>query len=93
MPKKGLFVIGRMANLRLYLSQRFCLRKFSVQGGMGAALLTNYETAVDIVKTLRRNLDIPVSVKIRLKDDTPQTLHLMKALEMAGACAIAVHMR
>jgi tRNA-dihydrouridine synthase 2 len=60
---------------------------------MGAALLTNLETAVDIVKTLRRNLNIPVSCKIRMLDETPKTLHLMKALEMAGACAIAVHMR
>ena len=60
---------------------------------MGAALLKNYETAVDIITTLRRNLSIPVSCKLRLLDDTPKTLHLMKALEMAGACAIAVHMR
>lgn len=36
-----------------------CPMKFSIQGGMGAALLQKPEVAADIVKTLSDNLDIP----------------------------------
>ena len=42
-----------------------CPKKFSVQGGMGAALLKNQAAAEDIVRTLAQQLTIPVSVKIR----------------------------
>lgn len=41
---------------------------FRVKGGMGAALLKNSETATDILKTLRRNINCPVTCKIRLLD-------------------------
>lgn len=42
--------------------------KCRVKGGMGAALLKNPETALDILKTLRRNINCPVTCKIRLLD-------------------------
>lgn len=43
-----------------------CPKKFSVHAGMGVALLDNPSTAYDIVKKLKSNLNIPVSVKMRL---------------------------
>ena len=43
-----------------------CPKHFSIQGGMGAALLKTPETIEDIVKTLSNNLDKPVTIKIRL---------------------------
>ncbi|RLN96677.1 hypothetical protein BBJ28_00012705 [Nothophytophthora sp. Chile5] len=53
-----------------------CPKHFSIQGGMGAALLRKPEVACDqIVKTLRRNLNIPVSCKIRLLPSTQETIH------------------
>ncbi|KAL7679101.1 putative tRNA-dihydrouridine synthase, Zinc finger C2H2-type, aldolase-type TIM barrel [Plasmopara halstedii] len=70
-----------------------CPKHFSIQGGMGAALLKNPEVACDIMKSLRRNLNIPVSCKIRLLSETQDTIDLAKRLEHAGACAIGVHMR
>uniref|UniRef100_K3W5R3 tRNA-dihydrouridine synthase n=1 Tax=Globisporangium ultimum (strain ATCC 200006 / CBS 805.95 / DAOM BR144) TaxID=431595 RepID=K3W5R3_GLOUD len=70
-----------------------CPKHFSVHGGMGAGLLRKPELACDIIKTLRRNLNIPVSCKIRLLHDTQATLDIAKSLEQAGADAIGVHAR
>ncbi|EEY53001.1 tRNA-dihydrouridine synthase, putative [Phytophthora infestans T30-4] len=70
-----------------------CPKHFSVQGGMGAALLRKPEVACDIMKTLRRNLNIPVSCKIRLLPEIQDTVDLARRLEDAGACAVGVHMR
>jgi tRNA-dihydrouridine synthase 2 len=46
-----------------------CPIHFSVQGGMGAALLSKPEMMHDIVSTLKRNLNMPITVKIRLLED------------------------
>ena len=43
-------------------------QKFSVQGGMGAAQLSNPDNACNIVSNLSKNLSIPVSAKVRLLD-------------------------
>ncbi|OAD76718.1 hypothetical protein PHYBLDRAFT_142231 [Phycomyces blakesleeanus NRRL 1555(-)] len=45
-----------------------CPKKFSIQGGMGAALLTNPEKLKKILVNLVNNLDIPVTCKIRTRD-------------------------
>jgi len=44
-----------------------CAKHYSVSRGMGAAHMNKPALAEDIVKTLRRNLSIPVSVKTRLQ--------------------------
>mmetsp|Transcript_21517 Transcript_21517/g.30398 ORF Transcript_21517/g.30398 Transcript_21517/m.30398 type:complete len:452 (-) Transcript_21517:43-1398(-) len=70
-----------------------CPKKFSVSGGMGSALLSDPDRASDIIKTLRRNLKVPISAKIRLLKDTKSTLDFLNALVGAGAQAVAVHGR
>ena len=70
-----------------------CPLPFSVSGGMGSALLQNSDTAADIVRTLRENVSIQVTCKIRLLEEEAETIQLVKKLESAGAHAIAVHMR
>jgi tRNA-dihydrouridine synthase 2 len=70
-----------------------CPKNFSVAGGMGAALLRTPEVASDIIKTLRRNLSIPVTCKVRLLEDTSKSLDFLHAMEKAGAMAIAIHCR
>ena len=77
-----------------------CPKPFSIQGGMGAALLASPEKATTIVRALRRETpaDIPVSCKIRfIGDNDPKmverTSEFMSALIKAGADAITVHMR
>lgn len=71
-----------------------CPKHFSVQGGMGAALLHKPEIAADIIATLRRNLNVPVSCKIRFTDvDAKKTIEFAQNMEKAGACALGIHAR
>ncbi|XP_078444482.1 aldolase-type TIM barrel family protein isoform X3 [Wolffia australiana] len=68
-----------------------CPRSFSLSGGMGAALLTKPELIHDILTTLRRNLDLPVTCKIRLLENTQETVELARRIEKTGVSALAVH--
>lgn len=70
-----------------------CPKSFSISGGMGAALLSKPETIHDILTTLKRNLDIPVTCKIRLLKTCPDTVELARRIEKAGVSALAVHGR
>mmetsp|Transcript_7225 Transcript_7225/g.8942 ORF Transcript_7225/g.8942 Transcript_7225/m.8942 type:complete len:330 (-) Transcript_7225:60-1049(-) len=70
-----------------------CPKHFSVSGGMGCALLTKPETIVDILTTLRRNLPVPITAKIRLLPDHADTLQLVKTIESTGVKAIGIHAR
>ncbi|PFH36115.1 dihydrouridine synthase (dus) protein [Besnoitia besnoiti] len=70
-----------------------CPKSFSIKGGMGAALLKTPLIATDILKTLRRNLDIPVTCKIRLLDTIQQTIDFARLCENCGIEAIALHAR
>jgi tRNA-dihydrouridine synthase 2 len=70
-----------------------CPKHFSVHAGMGAALLGDKQKASDILKTLRRNLSVPLTCKIRLLDTDEKTVEFARMCEMAGVEAIGVHMR
>ncbi|XP_024520344.1 tRNA-dihydrouridine(20) synthase [NAD(P)+]-like isoform X3 [Selaginella moellendorffii] len=70
-----------------------CPKPFSVTGGMGSALLSQPELVSEILTTLRRNLDIPVTCKIRLLKSTQETVELARRIEKTGVSAIAVHGR
>ncbi|KAG6646908.1 hypothetical protein I3843_07G040600 [Carya illinoinensis] len=70
-----------------------CPKSFSISGGMGAALLTKPELIHDILTTLRRNLEIPVTCKIRLLRSPQDTVELARRIEKTGVSALAVHGR
>ncbi|XP_052198027.1 uncharacterized protein LOC127804949 [Diospyros lotus] len=70
-----------------------CPKSFSVSGGMGAALLTKPELIHDILTTLKRNLDTPVTCKIRLLKSSLDTVELARRIEKTGVSALAVHGR
>jgi len=70
-----------------------CPKHFSLQGGMGAALLSKPDTIHDILSTLKRNLNLPITCKIRLLDREQDTVELVRRIEAAGANAVAVHAR
>jgi len=71
-----------------------CPVKFSTQGGMGSALLTQPEKVHDILTTLVRNLEgKPVTCKIRLLETPQETLSLAKLIASCGVSALAVHAR
>ena len=56
-----------------------CPMHFSTSGGMGAALLRAPERAADILNTLRRNLNVPVTAKIRLLSSAAESVELARA--------------
>lgn len=70
-----------------------CPKSFSLSGGMGAALLSKPEVIHDILTTLRRNLDTPVTCKIRLLNLPRDTVELAQQIEKTGVSALAVHGR
>ncbi|KAM9978877.1 hypothetical protein ACTFIY_012623 [Dictyostelium cf. discoideum] len=71
-----------------------CPKFFSVQGGMGSALLSKPETIKDILTTLKRNLNgIPITCKIRLLSTDQETIDLLRIIESTGVSAIGVHCR
>ncbi len=70
-----------------------CPKSFSVDNGMGAALLKDQDRAISIVKTLKSGLCIPVTVKVRLLETMEATVTLLRNLQGAGADAVTVHLR
>jgi tRNA-dihydrouridine synthase 2 len=72
-----------------------CPKHFSVQGGMGAALLRDGgETAVAILSALVREFPhLSISCKIRLLATVDDTVALLRRLEATGVWCIAVHAR
>ena len=72
-----------------------CPVRFSTQGGMGSALLSQPAVVHSILSTLRRELPASVAVtcKVRLLETARETLQLLQAVEAAGVDAVAVHAR
>ncbi|XP_020224425.1 tRNA-dihydrouridine(20) synthase [NAD(P)+]-like isoform X2 [Cajanus cajan] len=70
-----------------------CPKSFSVSGGMGSALLSKPDLIHDILTTLRRNLNTPVTCKIRLLKSPHDTVELARRIEKTGVSALAVHGR
>ena len=66
-----------------------------VGSGAGSALLKNPEKVYEIVKAVKENIDVPVTVKIRSGWDSNSinAVEVAKVIEKAGASAIAIHPR
>lgn len=60
---------------------------------MGAALAANIKNAKSILTTLVAALSIPVTCKIRIKEDEHETIEHVKELAATGIKAIAIHGR
>ncbi|KAJ1555115.1 tRNA-dihydrouridine(20) synthase [NAD(P)+]-like, partial [Nowakowskiella sp. JEL0078] len=70
-----------------------CPKRFSLQGGMGAALLSDPKKLCRIVNNLIENINVPISVKVRILNTTKETIELLKEVANTGVKAIAVHCR
>ncbi|RCI00721.1 hypothetical protein CU097_014868 [Rhizopus azygosporus] len=70
-----------------------CPKKFSVQGGMGAALLTDPDRLCKILENLICHTGMPVTCKIRLLPTQEETLKLVKRIAATGIKALTVHCR
>jgi tRNA-dihydrouridine synthase 1 len=71
-----------------------CPQSIAKRGNYGAYLLEQPELLISLVKTLASQLQIPVSVKVRLLPTGVQdSLHLYRKLQEAGASMLSIHGR
>eukprot|EP01071_Lankesteria_metandrocarpae_P004469 Lankesteria_metandrocarpae@DN3564_c0_g1_i2.p1 len=72
-----------------------CPQHIARRGNYGAFLLDKPDLMVNIVKDIKKSLNLPVTCKIRKvdADDRAKTLDLTRRLEEAGCAAICVHGR
>lgn len=66
-----------------------------IKTGAGSAMLNDPKQIEDFIKQLVKELDIPVTIKIRtgINKDTINAVQIAKIAEKAGAAAIAIHGR
>ncbi|KAJ1782559.1 tRNA-dihydrouridine synthase 2, partial [Coemansia sp. RSA 2399] len=70
-----------------------CPKRFSIQGSMGAALLSDPDRLCSILEILVQNVSVPVTCKIRVFDDEERTLELVRRIAKTGISALTVHCR
>ncbi|KAM0788083.1 hypothetical protein ACM66B_001252 [Microbotryomycetes sp. NB124-2] len=70
-----------------------CPKHFSIQAGMGAALLREPGKLCSILRALVDNTSVPIDVKIRLFDEPRETFELVDKLLDTGVSALTVHCR
>ncbi|XP_001951016.1 tRNA-dihydrouridine(16/17) synthase [NAD(P)(+)]-like [Acyrthosiphon pisum] len=70
-----------------------CPQAIAKRGFYGSFLQDEWKLIFDIVKTLRDNLKVPVSCKIRIFEDLTKTISYAKMLEEAGCQMLSVHGR
>ncbi len=72
-----------------------CPQRKIVRAGSGAALMKQPKLAAKIVESVRKSVDIPVSVKIRLgwDESSKNVVSFARLMAAAGASMISVHGR
>jgi len=101
----GLQLFGRNPEILLEAAKKYgkdfdlidlnlgCPSKKIVEQGYGSALLKEEKKVFEIVNILSKNLDKPVTVKMRSGFKKVDALKLVKVIEEAGASAITLHAR
>ena len=70
-----------------------CPKRFSIQGGMGAALLLDKPKLLSIPSALIKNVPLPISCKIRISPVLQETLELCQQIADIGISFIIIHGR
>jgi tRNA-dihydrouridine synthase B len=70
-----------------------CPSPRTVETGGGSALLRRPKLMLEILAAMKKRSPVPVSVKLRVKDDMPKTAALCRQIERAGADFIILHGR
>jgi tRNA-dihydrouridine synthase 1 len=65
-----------------------CPQKIAKRGNYGAYLLPQTDLLITCLTALVKNLDCPVTVKIRVLPTEKETLDLVRRIEDTGACMI-----
>ena len=86
----ALNVVGDVSGINLNCG---CPKRFSVQGGMGAALLSNKPKLLAILGALVKNVPLPISCKIRLSPVLQETVELCNQIADIGISFIVIHGR
>jgi len=68
-----------------------CPEHWAVHRAAGSAI--SKDIAVDIVKSLVSNINLPISIKARISQNAEETIQFAKAVEQAGISAFALHGR
>jgi tRNA-dihydrouridine synthase len=70
-----------------------CPESFATTRGAGSALMNDPQTVTEIVTALRRNFNVPVSVKHRIHKDVQKSIQFAVACQNSGASAVTIHGR
>ncbi|MCJ1476193.1 hypothetical protein MMC13_004858 [Lambiella insularis] len=70
-----------------------CPQGIAKRGNYGAFLQEDWDHVYRLINILHRNLDIPVSAKIRVLETKERTLEYAKTIVSAGASMLTVHGR
>ena len=70
-----------------------CPSARTMSSGGGSALLHHPGKITEAVRLIKKKVDIPLSVKIRIKTDRTETIRLCQELESAGADFLILHGR
>jgi len=92
---KSAIEMRKLSNFDLLDVNMGCPVTKVIKTGSGSALLKDPENIYNIVKSLKENLDCPVTIKIRVGYDfnSINSVEVAKAAERAGVDAITVHGR
>lgn len=69
-----------------------CPQQIARRGHYGA-FLTEWNMIDDILRTARRNVNVPITCKVRLQDSVERTIEYVRMLVRTGVSAIALHGR
>eukprot|EP01119_Soliformovum_irregulare_P016895 TRINITY_DN4954_c4_g1_i2.p1 TRINITY_DN4954_c4_g1~~TRINITY_DN4954_c4_g1_i2.p1 ORF type:complete len:412 (+),score=166.82 TRINITY_DN4954_c4_g1_i2:46-1236(+) len=70
-----------------------CPQSFAMEKGYGSGLLKTPDRLVDLCREISSKIPYPLSVKLRLEQDTQHTIDIMTRLKNVGVAGFTIHGR